>query len=84
MTKEAFEERRFEFHKELAEDFFASFRVEKVETYIVKRGDNIWSLSKEKFEVPVWLIKKYNSHLDFNALHPYQKLQIPIIQKNQV
>ncbi len=84
VTKEAFEERRFEFHKELAEDFFASFRVEKVETYIVKRGDNIWSLSKEKFEVPVWLIKKYNSHLDFNALHPYQKLQIPIIQKNQV
>lgn len=84
VTKEIFEERRFEFHKELAEDFFASFRVEKVETYIIKRGDNIWSLSKEKFEVPLWLIKKYNTHLDFSALHPAQKLNIPIIQKNQV
>jgi membrane-bound lytic murein transglycosylase D len=84
VTKEAFEEKRFEFHKELAEDFFASFRVEKVQTYTVRRGDNIWSLSKEKFEVPLWLIKKYNAHLDFSQLHPSQKLLIPIIEKNQV
>jgi membrane-bound lytic murein transglycosylase D len=84
VTKEAFEEKRFEFHKELAEDFFASFRIEKVQTYTVRRGDNIWTLSKEKFEVPLWLIKKYNAHLNFNALHPSQKLVIPIIEKNQV
>jgi len=84
VAKEDFEEKRFEFHKELAEDFFASFRVEKVETYTVRRGDSVWTLSKEKFDVPLWLLKKYNAHLDFSALHPYQKLNIPIIQKNQV
>jgi membrane-bound lytic murein transglycosylase D len=84
VKKEDFEEKRFEFHKELAEDFFASFRVEKVETYTVRRGDSIWALSKEKFDVPLWLLKKYNDHLDFGALHPAQQLNIPIIQKNQV
>jgi nucleoid-associated protein YgaU len=84
VTKEDFEEKRFEFHKELAEDFFASFRVEKVETYTVRRGDSIWTISKEKFDVPLWLIKKYNIHLDFSELQPAQKLNIPIIQKNQV
>jgi membrane-bound lytic murein transglycosylase D len=84
VNKEAFEEKRFEFHKKMAEDFYTSFRVEKVQTYIIKRGDNIWTLSKEQFEVPLWLIKKYNAHLDFNALHPSQKLLIPIIEKNQV
>ena len=84
VTKEAFEEKRFEFHKKLAEDFFASFRVEKVQTYTIKRGDNIWTLSKEQFEVPLWLIKKYNAHVDFSALYPSQKLLIPIIEKNQV
>ena len=84
VTKDAFEEKRFEFHKRLAEDFFVSFRVEKVQTYTIKRGDNIWTLSKEQFEVPLWLIKKYNAHLDFNALYPSQKLLIPIIEKNQV
>ncbi len=84
VTKEDFEEKRFEFHKEMAEDFFASFRVEKVETYTVRRGDSIWTISKDKFDVPVWLIKKYNSHLDVGALHPAQELKIPIIEKNQV
>jgi len=81
VTKEAFEEKRFEFHKELAEDFFASFRIEKVQTYTVRRGDNIWTLSKEKFEVPLWLIKKYNAHLDFGELYPAQELFVPIIEK---
>ena len=84
VTKEEFEEKRFEFHENLAEDFFAIFRVEKVQTYIIKRGDNIWTLSKDQFEVPLWLIKKYNVHLDFDALVPSQKLLIPIIEKNQV
>ncbi|MBW2435573.1 MAG: LysM peptidoglycan-binding domain-containing protein, partial [Deltaproteobacteria bacterium] len=84
VSQEEFEEKRFEFHKELAEDFFASFRIEKVQTYKVRKGDNIWTLSKEKFEVPLWLIKKYNSHLDFSALYPSQELIIPIIEKNQV
>ena len=84
VTKEEFEERRFEFHKELAEDFFANFRVEKVQAYTIKKGDNIWTLSKEQFEVPLWLIKRYNAHMDFNSLVPSQKILIPIIEKNQV
>lgn len=81
VTKEKFEENRFEYHKELAEDFFASYRVEKVRTYMIKRGDNIWTLANQEFEIPLWLIKKYNADLDFNALVPSQKLLIPVIEK---
>lgn len=84
VTKAEFEEKRYEYHKELAEDFFASYRVEKVQIYTIKRGDNIWTLSKVHFEVPLWLIKKFNAHLDFGALRPAQELKIPIIEKNQV
>ena len=82
VTKAEFEEKRFEYHKELAEDFFASYRVEKVQIYTIKRGDNIWTLSREHFEVPLWLIKKFNAHLDISTLHPSQELLIPIIEKN--
>jgi membrane-bound lytic murein transglycosylase D len=81
VTKEEFEEKRFEFHEELSQDFFASYRVEKVEVYYIKRGDNIWSLSRDEFEVPLWLIRRFNADLDFNALVPSQKLLIPVIQK---
>ena len=82
VTKEEFEEKRFEFHQELAEDFFTTYRVEKVVTYSIKKGDNIWTLSHQEFEVPLWLIKHYNGDVDFSALIPSQKLLIPIIEKN--
>ena len=81
VSKEEFEEKRFEYHKELSEDFFASYRVEKVKFYYIKKGDTIWDLSLEEFEVPLWLIKKYNIDIDFSALLPSQKLTIPIIEK---
>ena len=83
VTKEEFEEKRFEYHKELAEDFFASYRIEKVQIYTIKRGDNVWTLSKENFEVPLWLIRKFNTHLNFSTLQPSQELRIPVItEKN--
>jgi membrane-bound lytic murein transglycosylase D len=83
VSKEEFEEKRFDYHKELSEDFFASYRIEKVKFYYIKKGDTIWNLALEEFEVPLWLIKKYNADLDFNALVPSQKLTIPIVAKIQ-
>jgi membrane-bound lytic murein transglycosylase D len=82
VTQDEFVEKRFEYHQELAEDFFASYRVEKVRTYSIKRGDNIWTLSHREFEVPLWLIKRYNAGVDFSSLVPAQTLLIPIIEKN--
>jgi len=80
-TKNEFEEKRFEYHEELAEDFFASYRVGKVFTYSIKRGDSIWSLCRQEFEVPLWLLKRYNADVDFNALIPSQQLLIPVVEK---
>ncbi len=82
VTKAEFEEKRFEFHQELAEDFFATYRVDEVRTYSIKKGDNIWTLSRQEFEVPLWLIKRYNADVDFGALVPSQKLLIPIVEKD--
>ncbi len=82
VTKEHFEEQRFEFHQELAEDFFATYRVERILTYKIKKGDNIWNLARQEFEVPLWLISRFNNGIDFSALIPSQKLRIPIIEKN--
>jgi membrane-bound lytic murein transglycosylase D len=81
VTSEEFEENRFEYHKELSEDFFATYRVESVQTYTIKKGDNIWTLSREEFEVPLWLIRRYNMDVDFYKLMPSQKLLIPLVEK---
>ena len=82
VSQKDFEVKRFEYHQGLSEDFFASYRVEKLLTYSIKRGDNIWTLSRQEFEVPLWLIKHYNGDVDFGTLIPSQKLLIPIIEKD--
>jgi membrane-bound lytic murein transglycosylase D len=81
VSKETFEERRYEYHKELEEDFFASYRVERTEVYTIKKGDNLWSLCEERFEVPFWLLKKYNPETNFNHLSKNEKLIVPVISK---
>jgi membrane-bound lytic murein transglycosylase D len=79
--KEAFEEQRFEYHKELVEDFFSTYRVEAVQVYCIKKGDNLWTLAKEKFELPLWLIRRYNPDTDLTSLVPSRNLRIPVVEK---
>jgi membrane-bound lytic murein transglycosylase D len=81
VSKEAFEEKRYEYHKEITEDFLASYRIQEVQRYSVKSGDNIWKLCREVFEVPFWLVSRYNPHLDLERLSPSQTLLIPVVQE---
>ncbi|MCA1794594.1 MAG: transglycosylase SLT domain-containing protein [Desulfotignum sp.] len=74
-----FEEKRFEFHREMEEDFFDSFMVSAVETYEIQPGDTIWSLCLKQLEIPFWLLKKYNPKTDFSAMHPGQTLKYPVV-----
>lgn len=80
-TKEAFEEQRFEYHKELVEDFFATYRVEAVQVYCIKKGDTLWTLANEEFELPLWLIRRYNPDADLATLVPSRNLRIPVVEK---
>ncbi len=83
LDPDRFEEQRFEFHREIEEDFFASFVVSEVETYEIKPGDTIWSLCLRQMEIPFWLLKKYNPKTDFNALHPGHTLNCPLVAARQ-
>jgi len=78
--KELFEERRYEHHKEVEEDFFSAYKVVGVQAYSIKRGDNIWTLCRDKLELPFWLIRKYNPVLNFDSLRPKQRLTIPVTE----
>jgi membrane-bound lytic murein transglycosylase D len=82
VSKEQFEQRRYEYHKELAEDFLGAYRVEEVRIYRVKKGDNIWTLARQQFEVPLWLIRQFNADVNFGALIPSQELRVPVVAKN--
>jgi membrane-bound lytic murein transglycosylase D len=81
VTAQAFEESRYEYHKRLQEDFFAVYQLGQVQPYRVRMGDNYWSLSHEKFDVPLWLLKSANPQVDFADLRPNQEVMIPTIAK---
>jgi membrane-bound lytic murein transglycosylase D len=81
IAKDAFEEKRFEYHQELVQDFFSAFRVDQVQTYHIRRGDNIWKLCYEVFEVPLWLFQTYNAGLNLSDLRMSQMVRIPVIEK---
>ncbi|MFH1020076.1 MAG: LysM peptidoglycan-binding domain-containing protein [Pseudomonadota bacterium] len=79
--KERFEAQRYEFHKEMVEDFFAAYRLmEGTRNYRVKAGDTIWSLCHTEFELPFWLIRKYNTSVDFTQLKPGLRLVVPRVE----
>jgi membrane-bound lytic murein transglycosylase D len=81
VSAQDFAERRYEFHKRLQEDFFAVYRMGQLQPYQVKPGDTYWSLCREKFEIPMWLLKQCNPDVDLSQLAMRQTLLIPTIEK---
>jgi membrane-bound lytic murein transglycosylase D len=81
ISKEQFEETRFEYHKKIQEDFFSFYEIESEQLYQLKKGDNVWTICNDIFEMPVWLLKLYNPKVDFNDLRWSQKLIIPVIKE---
>ncbi|NNF47660.1 MAG: transglycosylase SLT domain-containing protein [Desulfofustis sp.] len=77
----SFEETRFDFHQELQEDFFNSYQVVGFTSYRVKNGDTIWELCRKDFDVPLWLLKKYNEKLDYTHLELASNIQVPILKE---
>ena len=75
-----FETRRFEFHRRLQEDFFSAYRIGELQRYRVQPGDSYWTLCREKFDLPLWLLKQYNAGVDLAALKIHQPLTIPAIE----
>jgi membrane-bound lytic murein transglycosylase D len=80
-SKARFEAQRYEFHKEIVEDFFAAYRLlEGTRSYRVKAGDSIWALCENEFELPFWLVKKYNGSVNFAQLKPGVRLVVPRVE----
>lgn len=74
-----FEKLRNEFQRSIQEDFFATYQVDTLQTYRIKRGQNIWQICNTVFEVPIWLVAKYNPDRDLTKLKPGDELSIPVV-----
>jgi membrane-bound lytic murein transglycosylase D len=82
VSQSAFHRKRLEYHRSMQEGFFASNKVEGTKTYTVKNGDSIWELCNKRFDLPYWLLSKYNPQVDLLRLKPGVEINIPIITSN--
>jgi membrane-bound lytic murein transglycosylase D len=52
-----------------------------LQQYRVKPGDSYWTLCRDKFDLPLWLLRHYNKDINLLALRANQPLIIPAIQR---
>ncbi len=77
ISEAEFTNRRLRYHLRIEENFFRAYTVGSVTTHTLKRGETFWKLARREYDVPLWLLHKYNYDLDFRTLPPGTKLRIP-------
>jgi membrane-bound lytic murein transglycosylase D len=79
VSREAFEQRRLEYHHTMQEEFFDAYEVVGTDTHKLQKGDTLWDLAEKRYRLPVWLLRQYNPTLDFSALQAGTHLTVPRI-----
>ncbi len=80
VTPDQFEARRMEYHKRLQETFFTQFRIKGNDTHVIKRGESVWVLAQQRYNIPIWLLRQYNPDVDLGAIKPGTRLVIPTVE----
>lgn len=79
VTAEEFHHQRLEYKRSLEEDFFTTYKVDTTQVHTVARGQNIWMICNDIYQLPMWLIAKYNSERDLDRLQLGDQLVIPVV-----
>jgi membrane-bound lytic murein transglycosylase D len=84
VTPDQFEARRSEYHRALQEAFFTQFRIQGTSEHVIKRGESVWVLAQQRYNIPIWLLRQYNPDLDLGSLQPGARLVIPLVEATGV
>jgi membrane-bound lytic murein transglycosylase D len=80
VSVQEFERRRRDFHSTQQQQFFSNYRIQRVETYKIRRNDNIGQIARSQYSTPIWLLRQYNPQLDFNRIQIGQEIDFPILE----
>ena len=81
VSREAFEARRREYHRQLQAAYFAAHRIVGTEVYIARPGDSLWTLTQRAAQMPIWLVQQYNPDADLADLHPGTQIVMPRVEE---
>lgn len=80
VSVDQFEARRAEYHRALQEAFFTQFRIKGTTDHVIKRGESVWVLAQQRYNIPIWLLRQYNPDVDLGSLQPGARLVIPVVE----
>jgi membrane-bound lytic murein transglycosylase D len=80
VSRDEFEAKRQDYHRQLQEAFFAQHRIKGNETHVIRSGESIWVLAQQRYNIPIWLLRQYNPDVDFGSVRPGTKLIIPLVE----
>jgi membrane-bound lytic murein transglycosylase D len=80
VSREQFETRRREYHRELQAGYFAAHRITGTEVYIARPGDSLWTLT-QRGQMPMWLVQQYNPDVDLADLRAGTQIVMPRVQE---
>jgi len=81
VSPEDFINKRSDYHKNIRDSFFSRYTVSGTSTHVIQRNDNIESISREKYNSPMWLLKAYNPSLSMDNIFVGQTLIFPVIEQ---
>ncbi len=81
VSREAFETRRREYHRQLQAAYFAAHRIVGTEVYIARPGDSLWTLTQHAAQMPMWLVQQYNPDVDLADLHAGTQIVMPRVEE---
>ncbi|MFQ5895188.1 MAG: LysM peptidoglycan-binding domain-containing protein [Nitrospinota bacterium] len=79
VSAEEFQNHREEYHASIREDFEENYRVGGTISHTVRKGENLWRLAYEIYEVPTWLLHQYNPGKDLSELSRGERLVVPVV-----
>ena len=79
VSKDEFELRRRQFHLAQQERFFREYRIANVNQHQLAANETIDVLARQRYSVPLWLLRQYNPDLDFSRVRVGQTIAVPVL-----
>ena len=81
-SRDEFEAKRQDYHRQLQETFFAQFHIKGSATHVIRSGESIWVLAQQRYNIPIWLLRQYNPDVDLGRVRPGTTLIIPVVESS--
>jgi membrane-bound lytic murein transglycosylase D len=79
VSQAEFELRRRQFHIAQQENFFRNYRIQDVDRHQVAANENIDTLARQRYSVPLWLLRQYNPGLNLSRVRIGQEVVFPVL-----